>query len=368
MLTRQKQLAIEQYKRIYATHRDTVIFLDHTLRCIHSTNEEEFPLGHNIVEFVPDTPPFPIKSFMQARLCRSNHTYCLRILPITDEFGEPWLYICELIGSESATEISQRTDISAELMAVFEALNFNTAGIWRSAEDASHELLKREEYSLLERVLEIERCTAGISSVFKNYHELTKMLYIEPDNARIDAAALCRYLVKKCNAALAKCGRSIELVTEPDDLQIYADFQRIVAALVNALQNALLYSPRDTVPVMRVYSKTVDIRRFVVFSVVNENVMYTKHDFKDKTDVNFSYQRAGFGIPLIRRFAEQARGSFELDLTGKLVTLTVTLPAAPDEKGPLLAVEDSELREFKLSSPDFVDIKMREVADFFNTQ
>ncbi len=368
MLTRQKLLAIEQYKKIYSTHKDTVIFLDHTLRCIYSTNGDVFPEEHNIVEFVPDTLPFPIKRFTETRLCRSDHTYCLRILPITDEFNESWLYICELINTDRAVEISQRTDISSELLSVFESLNFNTIGIWNAAEDVSHELLKREEYKLLEKVLEIECCTANISSVFKNYHELTKMIYIEPNNARIDAAALCRYLVKRCNAALAKCNRSIELIVEPEDMQICTDFQRAISALVNALQNALMYSPKDTVPIFKVYRKSVDIKNYVVFSVTNENIMFTKHDFKERTDVNFSYQRVGFGIPLIKRFVEQARGSFDLDMTGKLVTLTITLPAAVDETGPLLAVEDSEIHAYTVSSPDFIDIKMREVSDFFRVK
>ncbi len=367
MLTRQKLLMIEQYKRIYSTHKNTVIFLDHTLKCIHSTDEDVFPVGHNIVEFVPDTLPFPIKRFYEVRLCRSDHIYCLRILPITDELGESWLYICELIDSDSAVEISQRTDISSELISVFETLNFNIAGIWNSAENVTHKLLKQEQYDTLEQVLEIEKRTANISSVFKNYYDLTKMLYIEPNNARIDAAALSRFLIKKCNSALAKCGRNVELLIEPEDLQIYVDMQRIISALVNALQNALLYSPADTVPIMKVYRKTMDIRSFVVFSIVNENIMYTKNDFKDRTDIDFSYQRVGFGIPLIRRFVEQARGSFELDITGKFVTLTITLPAANEEKGPLLAVEDSEMHDFRTSTPDLIDIKMREVADFFQT-
>ena len=152
---------------------------------------------------------------------------------------------------------------------------------------------------------------------------------------------------------------------EPEDLTIYADSRRTVVALVNAVQNALLYSPQDSEPVLAVYRREERGRNFVEFRITNENIMFTSRDFKDGIEVNFSYQRLGYGIPIIKRFTKLSGGRFSMEEENGRVIVSITLPAYSDDSSPILTLRNAEEHHYDAGIPDFTDVMMREVVLFF---
>ena len=356
---------INNCKKVYSTCKTPVVILDSTFRCVWSNDPLVFSEGENLLNFVREPISNPLHDHTDAHIFKNEHFYCGRLIPIENELNEPQIYICELIDSEAVLKLAEKTDIASSLLPINSALEYNMAGMWQNAEALRSRLMQAEAYDDLAKVLELETKLANISSVTKNAFEYIGMIHDEAKAVRIDAAALARNLVKRCNAALAKCGRHIELLTEPDDLMIYADSRRTVVALANALQNALLYSPRESVPLITVYKREIGNHRFVDFKIVNENIMFTCEDFKDNVDVNFSFQRIGFGIPIIQRFAKLSGGSFDMQKRDGKVIVTVSLPYAPPYEGYEQHFENSEMGTYKTGIPDFVDIRMREVVQFF---
>ena len=134
---------------------------------------------------------------------------------------------------------------------------------------------------------------------------------------------------------------------------------------MNALQNALLYSPRDTEPILSVYRRTEHGRAFVEIQVINENIMFTNKDFKDKVDINFSFQRMGFGIPIIKRFVQESGGRFDMrDANGRVI-LTMSLPGVPESHDDYVQFSEPGMEFYNADTPDLIDIMLMEVVKFF---
>lgn len=349
---------------MFSGSENPVVCFDSTLKCVSDPGGAFLP-GENLLSFVREPIPNPMHVLTEATVYKNDRFYCARIMPVKNGAGESEAYIAELIPAESARRISEKADSASSLLPVFNAVEFNSAAIWKNAEKLRRHLMDSGDYASLGDVLGIERAMSNISAVCGNAFEYANMMYGSQSQVRVDAGSLCMYLSDRCNAALAKCGRRIEVLVEPDDLTIYADSRRAVVALVNAIQNALLYSPRDTEPVLAVYRTIISGRDFVEFRVTNENIMFTKKDFKEDLDINFSYQRLGYGIPIIRKFAAVSGGKFSMaDENGKMI-VKITLPAAGDLPGTDLELHSPEICGYSTGIPDLTESMMMEVVSFF---
>ena len=327
--------------------------------------EELLQPGERLTDYLSEIVPEPLSCVMETTLYKNEHYTCCRIYPIKNDIGESVAYICELISAEAARRISEHTEASADILPLYNAVEMNLAAVWHNSAGLRESLQRDKDYAKLSHVIAIEGAVSNISAVCGNASHYADMLYNSQKFAPVDAGALCRNIVQRCNAALAKCGRRVEAVIEPEDLTIYADSRRAVVALVNAVQNALLYSPRDSEPVIAVYRKEERGRIFVEFRVTNENSMLTSKDFSDGTEVNFSYQRLGYGIPIIKRFAAVSGGRFSMTDENGRVIVTITLPAAPADSSDIITMRNSEELHYDAGIPDLTDVMMREVVLFF---
>ena len=355
---------LKPYLSLFSGCGSPLVCFDSTLKCVWQSGGV-FAVGDNLMSYLREPVPDPMHELTEASVYKDDKFYCCRIMPVKNEAGESDAYICELIGKEAARGIAERSDSLSDILPLYNAVEYNTAAVWKSAEKLRGALIGSRDYDSLSDVLEIEKAMSNISAACGNAFEYISMMYGSFSAVRIDAGALCRSLAEQCNAALAKCGRRIEPLIEPDDLTIYADSRRTVVALVNAVQNALLYSPRDSEPILAVYRRDIRGRSFVEIRLSNENIMFTSRDFKEKVDINFSYQRLGYGIPIIKRFAKACGGSFSMEDEGGRVVVTLTLPAAEEEFGSGLTLKSPEYCFYNTGVPDFTEIMMREVVQFF---
>lgn len=278
-----------------------VVCLDNRF-CVVSCEGSLLESGECVLKSVRETVPEPLGIVMDTTLYKNEHFYCLRLHPIKNGIGETIAYIGEILDSGSVRE---------------------------------------------------------------NAFNYAEMLYRTQRETVVDAGELCENLAKRCNAALAKCGRRIEALIDPGSLYIYADSRRAVVALVNAVQNALLYSPKETEPILTVCYRESRGRKFVEIRVVNESSMFSSKDFSGSVDVNFSYQRMGYGIPIIKRFVQVSGGWFDMTEENGRVTVTISLPAAHYGSGAELPLRKPSAAQYDTGIPDFTEIMMREVVQFF---
>lgn len=342
------------------------VCLDNRFCVVRGTCESSlFEPGECVLKSVRETVPEPLSTVMDTALYKNDRFYCLRLHPIKNDIGESIAYIGEILDSGAVRGMMERTEGPSDILPLYNAVEMNSAAIWKHAANLRYGLVKSKDYARLSEVLGIETAMSNLSSVCENAFNYAEMLYRTQRESIIDAAELCETLAKRCNAALAKCGRRIEALIDPGGMYIYADSRRAVVALVNAVQNALLYSPRETEPILTACYRENRGRKFVEIRVVNESSMFSSKDFSGGVDVNFSYQRLGYGIPIIKRFAQVSGGWFDMTEENGRVTVTISLPAAHYGSGAELPLRKPSGTQYDTGIPDFTETMMREVVQFF---
>lgn len=303
---------------------------------------------------IQDEIRFPLTKAVRTMLVMDGVTYCARICPLDDE-----LVLCELFDSEAIMRMAENTDFRERITPLFNAVEHNTSRLWKTLFAMRDCIANKEDVSGFE--VKFYDRISELSSVVKNMSEYSLMfMHVSPEV--IDVVSLTDGIVNRCNTILAKCGRCIRFVCECGRLYITADKRHAITALANALQNVLLYSPRDCVPVLSLVRLTENGENFVYLQLVNDSSLFVG---KDENDIDFGYQRVGFGIPIIKRFAEETGGSFFLDTLGKIVKLGIKLPEADASAMRGLRVEECGYTHYDTGIPDIIDVKMHEVVNFF---
>lgn len=330
--------------------------LDGSLKCVYS-NRPMLPVDTSFERFIQDDIEFPLTKTVQALFIMNGMTYCARISPLDGEMA-----LCELFDADALLNMAENTELCEKIIPLFNAIEHNTARMWKTVFALRDRIENGDDVSgfvtkLYDRVSEL-------SSVVKNAFEYSLML-TRSSPAIIDAVSLTDGIVSRCNTVLAECGRCIEFFCESDRLYVRADMRHAIAALANSLQNALLYSPRDCVPVLSLSRIAEGEKSFIYIQLVNDSVLFVDNGFGEEPDVDFRFQRVGFGIPIIKRFAEETGGSFYLDNSGKSVKLGIMIPEADKSAVEGLCVGEGGYTHYDTGIPDIVDVKMREVVNFF---
>ncbi|MFR0871106.1 MAG: ATP-binding protein [Oscillospiraceae bacterium] len=131
---------------------------------------------------------------------------------------------------------------------------------------------------------------------------------------------------------------------------------------MNAVQNALLYSPKETEPILTVCYRESRGRKFVEIRVVNESSMFSS---RISAAAKFQLPADGYGIPIIKRFVQVSGGWFDMTEENGRVTVTISLPAAHYGSGAELPLRKPSAAQYDTGIPDFTEIMMREVVQFF---
>ncbi|MCM1167084.1 MAG: hypothetical protein NC299_06550 [Lachnospiraceae bacterium] len=325
------------------------VILDGALDCLLSNRPVLVPVGTSIADKVDLL--FPLLEETRTMLILDGTAYCARICPIDGD-----LFFCELFSAGALVNMAEKTDVYGHIVPIFNALEHNTAKLWRTLFAMRDRIENGEDVSGFE--VKFYDRISELSSVIKNVFEYS-LMFTQCSPTIIDADTLTMGIVNKCNTLLAECGRCVQLVHDNEQLFIKADLRHTINALVNSLQNALLYSPRDCVPVLSLVRLTEEGKNFVYLQLVNDSALFVG----DKEEgFDFGHQRPGFGIPIIRRFAEESGGSFKLDVSEKTVKLGIKLPEEVVEE---LRVEEGGYSFYDTGIPDIIDVKMREVVNIF---
>lgn len=299
-----------------------------------------------------------LKSHHSFLMTVNGKQYCSRVSLHGD------LYLCELFNSDDFMELADKTGIYEKMLPFINNFEHNIAVMWNSISNLTKKLESEERFDDLKQLADIQRSTMYLNAAGKNIFEFANMFYPKATMRKIDTYALVEGIINRCNTILAGCCRRIEFYADKDDYFISANQRHCVTVLINALQNALLYSPVDSCPVVTLSKTVFGDAPYAVLRVSNKCNVRSDENGK-APDLNFSCQRIGCGIPIIKRFTEETGGDFNMEEKNGIMTVTLKLPIIVNEKNGELVLEESEYTYYDTGIPDIVDLKLFEVISFF---
>lgn len=352
----------EELKRYFGKTKEPVAIVDKNLMCVYSNRPRLLPVDSSIAEvFVGDT--LGLLSEPSAKMASINGCfYSVRITPIDDD-----LYVCDFFDLSAIISLAENTDIYNRLFPIVDAVEYNTAGLWRGLSTLKSKL-RENDCGCLECAADMEKRLVALSSCSKNISEYMNMLKFTPIEANpINLVSLAKDIIRRCNTVLSDMGRTVEFICNEQELYINAQIRHVLSALVNAIQNALVYSTRDCVPVLTLSKQNNTKNGEAVIKLVNNSSLYIERDKGEEPSINLSGQRMGYGIPIIKRFAELSGGTFELHEENGQFTAVIELPLVDETtlKNMTPQLSSSGYVYYKTDIPDIVELKMREVIDLF---
>lgn len=337
--------------------------MDNNFICAYSNKPKLLPQESSLMSVFQKAIVLPLDKVHITMAVVKGVFYGVRIVPLDGE-----LYMCEFFDRDIILSLAENTDVYHKILPIINGVEYNTAALWRGYNVLRSSLESEQYEGGLRCALEFEKYLTSMNSVIKNVSEYINMMFYTPKaNIVVDLASVMTGVVERCNTILTVSGRYIDLVCEQEKIYINAEVRHVICAVVNALQNALMYSPRDCIPYVSL-CKPLNKDSCVVLQILNDNLMFIDHNSEEELGKNFDHQRLGYGIPIIKRFAELAGGSFEFgELDGNIVRTAITLPLVKDpavEKG-IGVLKSSQYVYYKTEIPDIVDLKMLEINELF---
>ena len=324
--------------------------LDEQMVCLMCGCRERLDVGECLSRFLLSVK-MAENDMYEGPFLRLGHSYCVRYMQVQN------IYIGEILSSNELSLLMDNTDGVGGSMALYSSMEHDLAAIWRSKHLLDAELSGGSE-EVRRLLYQIERPLYRISANSRNIYEYFSMICTPPVRTAVNVMTLCERIVGRCNECLAAVGRHIECrLPQREKIYIRADIRHATAALINAIQNALLYSPESCVPMLevRITGRTVSI------IVQNTNVMFGK-----ELQPDIRSMRVGYGIPMIRRFMVHAKGELELSLEDAVATVTMLLPVAAEEEITEYALEEAyPVMEYDAGVPDYITLQMMQVTEHF---
>jgi len=133
----------------------------------------------------------------------------------------------------------------------------------------------------------------------------------------IDTVGIMRAIIAECSKILIPIERELQLVVNCKKTPVRINEKVFTLAVMNLLQNALLYSPPKSSVVIEVYESCYNI------CIEITNLI----EFNSNSDND---ENSGLGIPLCNKIAARYNGNLEyVEIDGKTIT-KLALPIAND--------------------------------------
>lgn len=278
--------------------------------------------------------------------------YCAKILR-TDGY-----YICGLFDSSELGDMARNTDFFNRVISSIDVVQYNLSKLWEivdNIKETGNDLLTAKMKQSLMRTHRISQ------SIF----EYANVYLKEPNPVRIDCYKMINALVKRCNTLLSKIGRYIDFVgDDKTPLYIGADTSHAMSAFISALQNSLLYSKRDSIPLVTLSKSVEGNKTYAVLKIVNDISYYNLRPNKAR-ESSFTNNKIGCGIPIIKRFVEECDGQFEFKEENESAYTLIKLPTVKVYQQEMFIFESGEYVPYETGIPDFLELKISEVIDLF---
>lgn len=365
-LSKLSQEEIELYRqwRVFAQQfsRDCALF-DKMLYCIESFGQTFIADGDCLIEHSIDFITCPLLKPCSTKLMLRGECVCAFIEPIYSEEKNILLYFVEFIDTKRAFEIMTQTDMVLKLNPIYGLIRSYYSALQTSVDAIEKRVDTQNDSELSNAIFKIKQSVSYIGSLTNNAFEYISIASNKPSFKRLNVVSFCEMLVTRCNAVLAKCNRYINFYSEALELFVLFDARHALSALLNIMQNALIYSPRDSSPSIIIRRKAVGSCSYVEVRVLNETNTFQDDDFENIKNTRFSYQRVGFGNRIIEGFVNECGGELEVVQQDGKYILTMTFPEVVGTDTPFIHFEAPAENDFDNTISKMVEMKILNVVE-----
>lgn len=351
----------EAIKKLFGGLSNPAALMDNRFVCVYSNNPKLLPHNKSMIAVFQKIVVLPITKTHITMAMLNGCFYGVKIVPFDEG-----LNFCEFFDSVELLSLAENTDVYDKLLPVINGVEYNTAALWRGYSNLKSRLVDEDYEGAPGCAAEMEKYLVGLNSYTKNISEYLNMLFYTPKTRQtLNLAPIMMGIVGRCNTILAASNRYVDYICEESMILINAESRHVVVAVVNALQNALMYSTRDCIPYVTLFKPDIKDCGYAVLKILNNSAMYIEDKKGGETEFNFRHQRPGYGIPIIKRFAELAGGSFSMREENGMISTEITLPLIESMNGNIGVFNSSRYVYFKTDIPDILDLKMLEINELF---
>lgn len=344
----------EKIKKHLRMFSNPILLIDREVKCVYCNRRNFCRAGTSLCECFHQSPELRDESVEEALMTYKGKSYCARISPFIED-----LFICELFTSDTIMKMAERTDVYAEIAPLLASVDSNAVAARKKMLEFISLFHNNMQVDYLESIVLLERPVVEIEKTVKNFAEYTNMCLRNSKNDVIEVREFILDLQKRLNTDLASSGRYIDVLDTIDMFCVSACKRHILTALLNAVQNAMLFSPNDSVPVITFYKEreAETGRKIVVIQIVNEIISHAD----EIGEYEFGCVRAGLGIPIIKRFAEDAGGEVTIEYINGKYRLCVKLPEYIPKKEPEYIFGSTEEIQYSDGELELMRIFTREI-------
>lgn len=308
----------------FAASEDIYAVLDGELKCLFSSKPDLFPRGLDIIPRLNEAVALPVRERRSVGIFIRGELRCAELLPQGGHLTGR-LYVCRITDYRHALETFSKTDGIFCISPAFKSLEEGMDSVLEVSEELRRTAEDNLWYDMIVRLYRIENTVRNMYAESCNMFRYFTAKEGEPA-AVVDAVYLVGSLVERCNLFLTKCGRELRFLCDCESLEIAVNARHAVEALLNAIQNALLYSPRDCEPTVMMSSAEKDNVRYMRLSVSNESSVCFGRESSERLGFDFGHRHMSYGIPIIREFVSSAGGSLNISEAGGRYCLTLDIP------------------------------------------
>lgn len=337
-----------------------VVLLDGNFRCVYCNREGFFEKGRLLASVLLTEIKRPITKVSKAMASMNGIKYTVRLMPFLDEF-----FFCEFFDLQEVYELAEFSDCYEKVKAYTKSMDQNITDLWKKSNELENYQRKIDDLGLFDRIISFKKSLNALNSDIYSLSNIVSMLFDRQDPKPVCVNRMLKDLIDRCNSLLSNCGRAIDFEYEIKEYYILSNERHALVALINALQNALLYSSADSIPTVVLSSVLENDKRYVVMKVINDGVYFINEENGDKIDRNFVFQRVGLGIPIVKCFVEECDGIFSMEDKDNKVVLEIKIPQYIPYHDDKLILESPGRTYYKTGIPDLVEVKMNDVINFF---
>lgn len=349
----------ERIKKHLRMFSNPVLLIDRDAKCVYCNRKNFCRTGTSLLKCFHQ--PFVIhdNKVDETLLVFKGKSYCARISPFIED-----LFVCELFTTDSIVKMAERTDIYTKIVPVLLSVDDNVTTVRDKLEGIQAVLRRDNQPDYYESLAALEKPLVKVEMVIKNISEYINMCLLNSDKDEIEVRNLIADLQNRVNAVLASRGRYIYVFDTTDMLCISANRRHLIIALMNAVQNAVYYSPMDSIPVVTLYDERHEEsgERIVVIQVENDMIVSVDENGNYRYELNDIH--TGLGIPIIKRFAEDVGGKVIIENTDGKFRLSVKIPAHHSEIGSTYEFSSGAV-QYTAEEMQIINVFMREDI-FFN--
>ncbi|MDE7231430.1 MAG: hypothetical protein K2N56_13210, partial [Oscillospiraceae bacterium] len=221
------------------------LIVDDLLCCVYSSHPKIVPVGTLLSLFLKEPPVSPLKKERDVILFLNNVSYCARFIPIDKTYS-----FCQLLDFSSIMTLAACTDMYSIIEQRFSLLRDCLDNIRNFVKKLEEELPSKSRVRYMQMV-DISAETDKFDRLLTGMSDYIYMsLSPNESDQIIDTHGMVDWIVKRSNSVLEQSGKCLEFITDVDAFYICANQRYAIISILNAVQNALLYSPVMDTPVV----------------------------------------------------------------------------------------------------------------------